>query len=394
MRTIHFFCVHFPECEAPLRSGQNTHAKTGDVRAAERSSSHRRRNSSVTDEHNSSVDWEEEGEEAPAAETTDSNAGFLFRKPDKPVRTRYSTDSGEFAAFSANSGGSDGGDGKGSSQQQELRGRKRSIALVDGSPLQEKAVAYQRTGLTMEFGGIGLGSHNTSTKEAVCQELAWDSGEEADVSMAGLDSSSGNEDSSADEKLVDGDRLAVKKMALGDPVQRRVSFCVDADVSLGSFDRSAGRDGIAGMSQGNGDDGEWDVVGDLRCPSRELPRHSSGMSGSLENFRRRMSLDARAFLLSPSDQSTNRSVLSSSLEYMQRKSFSGIHNGSRLDQSQVSAMSCDMTPANQHSLCRDRNVQLPDTQSVSVQFFLKFIILSQLHCVYFVSIKLSSGNIE
>ena len=72
--------------------------------------------------------------------------------------------------------------------------------------------------------------------------------------------------------------------------------------------------------------------------------HSSN-AGSLEQFRKRMSLDARSFSFGPSDQS---SQVSSSYEQMRRKSLLR----SSPDQSQLSAMSCDITPANQRMQSR------------------------------------------
>ena len=292
---------------------------------------------SIKDGHNSSLDWEEDD--------------FAFRKPDHPVRTRYSTDSNEFAGFSDSSASETKKDSKRESEVSlpesftDTGCRKRSIAFVDTSPIvnvqRRKSAGLQQTGgtgLTMEISNMELGMRDKS-----CQELAFDSGDEADVSMAestGLDSSA--ED--VGEGLNHGEDIPVAGgLKTSSPV-RRVSFEFNKSVE----EMSLGTPGIGVCKKSLPPTiSEHDEEGlETRDQIFEMKTsfHSSN-AGSLEQFRKRMSLDARSFSFGPSDQS---SQISSSYEQMRRKSLLR----SSPDQSQLSAMSCDFTPANQRMQSR------------------------------------------
>ncbi|XP_072014542.1 serine/threonine-protein kinase greatwall-like [Amphiura filiformis] len=285
---------------------------------------------STKDGHNSSLDWEEDAGEQDE---------FAFRKPDHPVRTRFSTDSNEFATFSESSGSESKKDYKKPAGSVEGRSsdaalgsgnRKRSIAFVDTSPAacnrRRKGVCsmgYQETGLTMDFTEMAVGKDDSGHH----QELGWDSGEEADVSMA---------DSSADERL----EADIEGLKQSDDMQtgmrgqiktssptRKVSF--EFDKSVEAMALGTPSIDIANIEAGEAQDQLYEMKSSFHSA---IPR-----SGSLEQFRKRVSLDSRNFSFGPSDHSS-----ASSIEQMRRRS---ILRSS--DLSTPAAMSCDMTPAKQ-----------------------------------------------
>ncbi len=297
------------------------------------------------DGHNSSLDWEEDNSEHEA---------FEFRKPDHPVRSRYSTDSNEFAGFSESSGSESKKDKKLEHAKMERLSdvslgsgnRKRSIAFVDTSPAtgptRRKSICsndnHQGTGLTMELSDMMLGKD----KRTGTQELGWDSGEEADVSMADSSAEIKSEDDMEVMKQGDETPQVTGAQVKTSSPKRQVSFEFDKSMEPMTL-------GTPGIESGNNPEVADDIAGESQDQVYELKSsiHSSlGKSGSLKQlkqFRKRMSWDSKNFSFGPSDHSSP-----SSIEQMRRRS---VLRPSPLAMSPAD-MSCDITPANQKAFSR------------------------------------------